>query len=67
MSISAREIIELNIKYFREKLEIETDPPTRKTIAKLLREEEVKLARLVRSVSSHNAAPALPNPAVELD
>jgi hypothetical protein len=49
MSPSAREIAQLNIKYYRQKLQTETDPVTLKTIATLLKEEEVKLATMTRS------------------
>ena len=42
MSSSAREIIELNIKFYREKLRTETDESKRRTIATLLAEEEAK-------------------------
>jgi hypothetical protein len=48
MSPSARGIVELNIEYYRKELQIETDAATRKTIAKLLQEEKVGLAKLVR-------------------
>ena len=43
---SARTIIELNIRYLRELLKVETDPPKRTMISKLLAEEEAKLAAL---------------------
>jgi hypothetical protein len=46
MSIAARTIIELNIKRYRELLNTETDPSKRQTIAKLLAEEEARLAKL---------------------
>jgi hypothetical protein len=46
MSVAARIIIELNIKHYRELLERETDASKRETIAKLLAEEEDKLAKL---------------------
>ncbi len=46
MSISARTIIELNIKHYRELLKSESDPSKRRTIAKLLAEEEARLAKL---------------------
>jgi len=46
MSVAARTIIELNIKHYRNLLRSETDAAKRQTIAKLLAEEEVKLARL---------------------
>ena len=46
MSPTVREIIELNIKYYMQKLRTETDSSRRQMIAKLLREEEIKLARL---------------------
>ena len=47
MSPRARRIVELNIERFRELLKSETDPSKRQTIAKLLAEEEAKLARLL--------------------
>lgn len=46
MSLSARAIIELNIKHYRELLKRETEAAKRQTIAKLLAEEETKLAKL---------------------
>jgi hypothetical protein len=46
MSVAARIIIELNIKHYRELSERETDASKRETIAKLLAEEEDKLAKL---------------------
>jgi hypothetical protein len=46
MSVAARTIIELNIKHFRKLLEGETDASKREMIAKLLAEEEAKLAKL---------------------
>jgi len=46
MSIAARTIIELNIKYYRNLLRSETNAARRETIAKLLAEEEAKLAKL---------------------
>jgi hypothetical protein len=48
MTPSARMIIELNIKHYRKLLNSETDASKRETIAKLLAEEEAKLARLLR-------------------
>jgi hypothetical protein len=47
MAPSARMILELNIKHFRELLKTETDCATRRTIAKLLAEEEARLAKLL--------------------
>jgi hypothetical protein len=47
MSTSAREIIELNIKHYRDLLKTETDPKKRETIAQLLAEEEARLAMLI--------------------
>jgi hypothetical protein len=44
MNTSARTIIEMNIKYFRERLDAESDPEKRKMIVQLLAEEEAKLA-----------------------
>ena len=46
MTPRARRIVELNIERFRELLKSETDLSKRKTIAKLLAEEEAKLAKL---------------------
>jgi hypothetical protein len=43
---SARTIIELNIRHYRAVLKTETDVSKRQTIAKLLAEEEAKLAKL---------------------
>ena len=44
MNPSARVIIELNIKHYRELLKTERDASKRTTILKLLAEEEQKLA-----------------------
>jgi hypothetical protein len=44
---SARTIIELNIAYYRNLLKDEADAVKRRTIAKLLAEEEAKLAKLL--------------------
>ena len=46
-SVAARTIIELNIKHYRGLLRTETDPSKRQVIAKLLAEEEAKLAKLL--------------------
>lgn len=46
MSVAARTIIELNIKHYRELLKTESDSLKRRTIAKLLAEEEARLAKL---------------------
>ena len=46
MSTSARTIIELNIRHYRDLLKSETDPSKRQTILQLLAEEEAKLAKL---------------------
>jgi hypothetical protein len=43
---SARTIIELNIKHYRDLLKNETDASKRQTIERLLAEEEAKLAKL---------------------
>ena len=48
MGPSARTIIELNIKHFRDLLKTETDASKRQTIARLLAEEEASLAKLSR-------------------
>ena len=47
MSPSARMIIELNIKHYRELLKSESDVAKRGTIAQLLAEEGAKLAKLI--------------------
>ena len=47
MSVAARTIIELNIKHYRDLLRSETDASKQQTIAKLLADEEAKLAKLV--------------------
>ena len=47
MTDAARTIIELNIKHYRELLKTESDPSKRRTIAKLLAEEEARLAKLL--------------------
>lgn len=44
---SARAIIELNIEHYRNLLKDEADASKRRTIAKLLAEEEAKLAKLL--------------------
>ncbi|MGA8650863.1 MAG: hypothetical protein WB677_09600 [Xanthobacteraceae bacterium] len=46
MSVAVRTIIELNIKHYRDLLRSETDAAKRQAIAKLLAEEEAKLAKL---------------------
>jgi hypothetical protein len=43
---SARTIIELNIRHYRALLRTETDASKRQTVARLLAEEEAKLATL---------------------
>lgn len=48
VTISARTIIELNIKHYRELLKSETDTIKRQMIAKLLDEEHAKLAKLAK-------------------
>jgi hypothetical protein len=48
VSPSARMIIELNIKHYRQLLQTEANPSKRQTIAKLLAEEEAKLATLLK-------------------
>jgi hypothetical protein len=47
MTPRARRIAELNIERYRELLKSETDASKRQTIAKLLAEEEAKLAKLL--------------------
>ncbi|HEY7300160.1 MAG TPA: hypothetical protein VH684_19880 [Xanthobacteraceae bacterium] len=44
MTPRARRIVELNIERYRELLKSETDSSKRRTIARLLAEEEAKLA-----------------------
>jgi hypothetical protein len=44
---SARTIVELNIVYYRNLLKEETNASKRQTIAKLLAEEEAKLAKIL--------------------
>ena len=51
MSVAARTIIELNIKHYPDLLRSETDAARRKTIAKLLAEEEAKRAKLLAEKS----------------
>jgi hypothetical protein len=51
MVVLARTVIELNITYYRELLERETDGSKRQTIVKLLAEEEPKLAKLLADKS----------------
>jgi hypothetical protein len=45
---SARTIIDLNIRHYRELLKVETDSAKRQMIGKLLAEEEAKLLALQR-------------------
>jgi hypothetical protein len=52
--ISARTIIELNIKHYKNLLKSETDALKRQTIEKLLAEEEAKLAKLPPSNKGSN-------------
>lgn len=47
VSSTARMIVELNIKHYRDLLKTETDPAKRRTIADLLAEEETKLAKFL--------------------
>jgi hypothetical protein len=47
MNASARMIMELNIKHYRELLKTETDASKRQVISKLLSEEEAQLAKLL--------------------
>jgi len=46
MGPSARTIVELNIQHYRGLLKTEIDPSKRQTIAKLLADEEARLAQL---------------------
>lgn len=48
MPSSPINIAKLNIEHFKERLRHETDDAKRQTIAKLLAEEETKLARLLQ-------------------
>jgi hypothetical protein len=48
MTPSARTIIELNIKHYRDLLTTEKDAAKRKTIARLLAEEEQKLIEIAK-------------------
>jgi len=51
---SARTIIELNIKHYRDLLKSETDASKRRTIERLLAEEEAELAKLPPSNKGNN-------------
>jgi len=42
-----RTVANLNIEYFRQKLEIEKDETKRRTLVQLLSEEQAKLAALI--------------------
>ena len=42
-----RTVANLNIEYFRQKLETETDETKRRTLVQLLSEEQAKLAALI--------------------
>ena len=57
MGPSVRTIVELNIQHYRELLKTETDPSKRRTIAKLLAEEEARLAKLSAEERSTNDKP----------
>jgi hypothetical protein len=48
MNASARMIMELNIKHYRELLKTETDAAKRQVISKLLSEEQAQLKLLTR-------------------
>ena len=54
MGPSARTIIELNIRHFRELLKVESDSAKRQVIGKLLAEEEAKLLALQRQDTKKN-------------
>jgi hypothetical protein len=54
MSDAARMIVGLNIQHYRELLRRETDTAKRQTIAKLLAEEEAKLAKLLAEKKDDN-------------
>jgi hypothetical protein len=47
MASPARTLIELNIKHYRELLKTETDASKRRTVARLLAEQEATLAKLL--------------------
>jgi hypothetical protein len=47
--VSARTIIEFNIKHYQDLLKSETDASKRRTIERLLAEEKAKLTRLLAS------------------
>ena len=57
MGPSARTIVELNFQHYRKLLKTETDPSKRRTIAKLLAEEEARLAKLSAEQRSTNDKP----------
>ena len=48
MSSSPRTIIELNIRHFRDLLETELDPAKREMVEHLLKEQEQRLAALIK-------------------
>jgi hypothetical protein len=52
----ALDIAELNIRHYRQKLETETNPQTRRIIEDLLRREEIELANLAQSARGQEAA-----------
>jgi hypothetical protein len=47
MASPVQTLIELNIKHYRELLKTETDASKRRTIARLLAEQEATLAKLL--------------------
>jgi hypothetical protein len=48
MSLSARMIVELNLRHYRDLLKTETDLSKRRTIGNLVAEEEAKLVKLMQ-------------------
>jgi hypothetical protein len=48
VSFSARTIVELNIKHFRDLLKTETDPAKRQTLVRLIAEHEMQLSQLIQ-------------------
>ena len=62
-----RTVANLNIEYFRQKLETEKDETKRRTLVQLLSEEQAKLAALIeKSVDKINIRPPVFGPAISL-
>jgi hypothetical protein len=60
-----RNIASLNIGYFRQKLETETDETKRRTLVQLLSEEQAKLAALIKkSADKIDVRPLVSGPAI---